>query len=351
MNRNPFQVGDQVRQASGYMKLPEPALGEVAEVDGERVTVVWKNGNWAPSVGHYSYFEPAVRKGYRLTGSGFEVYDIKAHIKRAFEGLPIGASLNMKQIQDRGQRDNIPASKSVLLSVIMVRVQALCEGRQAIEGLAGNYDSDGRCIVYKVMDQKSMPKAISNPKSECCGRDMADCDCHPLTIMYTEALKSHKETRRQEAEELAREVAIDLIITSGLPEGARDMLGESMGDTVQSLLMVALLREPRIARVLEQILDKHNGVRRVVEPRVVKAGVTKTWTQAMIIGRRYKVRYQIPGMKVVRECLVEYVGEEADKLVFSGRPTFGTIHINKSWITSTEWMIADVECYVDKIVK
>lgn len=362
MNRNPFQVGDQVRQAPGYLKLPESAIGEVIKSVDDRVEVAWKNGPWANTSGHYSYFEPAVRKGYRLTGSGFEVYDTKAHIKRAFEDLPIGASLNMKQIQDKGQRDDIPSSKSVLLSVIMVRVQALCEGRQSIEGLAGNYDDEGRCIVYKVMDEESMPKAINNPTVECCGRDVADCDCHPLAIMYAEARRKHGGPDC-DMEEMAREVAIDLIVTSGYDSSDKDALGEPIGDTVQSLLMVALMRAPEIGSTLNGLLEanekggytaparKPDERYPITPPPMPTSEVDLT---KLIIGRKYKVRYQIPGIDVTRECLVEYIGEDKvnEQLVFTGRRTFSTINIYKAWITSVEeGMFAGVECYVDKIVK
>lgn len=78
-------------------------------------------------------------------------------------------------------------------------------------------------------------------------------DSHPLAALYAEACKFHGPPDNP-IEEMAREVAIDLIVSAGLDASDHDSLGEAVGGSVQSHLMVAFMRCPAIAEMLEKRL-------------------------------------------------------------------------------------------------
>lgn len=68
---------------------------------------------------------------------------------------------------------------------------------------------------------------------------------HPLSRMYYEALAIHGD-KSEEIEDRARDLAIAIIVTGGFDCMDSDMLGDEMGDTVQTALMLAFVRQPEM---------------------------------------------------------------------------------------------------------
>ena len=68
---------------------------------------------------------------------------------------------------------------------------------------------------------------------------------------YRLILGGYPEDRREEAEDMAREAAIDFMVQHGLtsPEIV-DKFGVSVGDFVQTFFMMALLRHPDLEQVM-----------------------------------------------------------------------------------------------------
>jgi len=196
------------------------------------------------------------REGFMLTGSGVEVYDVKAHIQRAFEDMPIGKYLRPREIQVAGRRPLIRESNFVGLDVIKQRLRGALHG-EPIEGIVVDYDTDGKLIAYRKA-LASSTGAFNDPTVECCGRDAADCDCHPLQIMMAETRKRlNEKVGSLVADQIvnrARELAIALIASPGFTTDETDIHGVALGDTVQTLFTLGFMREPDLMSHHEEAL-------------------------------------------------------------------------------------------------
>lgn len=279
------------------------------------------------------------RPGFTLVNN-VEIYDVRAHILRAFEGVPAGQYLRPREIQLLGRRDEISSSQGLLLDRIKVALRHAVEGATKIEGLVADYDATGKLIAYakeEIVSTDKEPtldnlkqavqegdntrarqilmsgdmglaaelnqhfKAFNDPTVECCGRDAADCDCPTfevgdmvcerpenrklpentfgkvtdvtngrvkvqwlnrnaapttgspdsfvkltdLAVMYADAYLALGD-RAEEIEDRARELSISIIVTGGFDSQDSDMLGDAMGDTVQTHLMIAFMRQPEM---------------------------------------------------------------------------------------------------------
>lgn len=76
---------------------------------------------------------------------------------------------------------------------------------------------------------------------------------HPMARMYYEALAVHGKDS-EEVEDRARELAISIIVTGGYDSTDEDILGEPMGDMVQTALMLAFIRRPEMMDHHEEAL-------------------------------------------------------------------------------------------------
>lgn len=193
-----------------------------------------------------------MRPGYTTTGSGMEVYDIQAHIQRAFEGQPVGKTMRPREIQMRGRRDNIPSSKAVILDVIKARLRAALH-YTPIEGIVVDYDFKGKLVAYRKGELPTSSGAINNPAVECCGRDAANCDCHPLAVMMAEARKALGD-RAEEVTDRARDLAIALIASPGYTCDDVDINGDTLDGNVQTLFMLGFMLKPELMGHHEEAL-------------------------------------------------------------------------------------------------
>lgn len=266
--------------------------------------------------------------GHRITPWGQEVRD---------ESSPTLA--NLKAAIERGDND---AAKAILMS------GAPSLGAEINEAM---FPSD----------------SIHNPVVECCKRDAADCDCHPLAVMYVEARSKHRDRvggdRTEEVEEMAREVAISVITEAGYGTHDRDFCGDPMGDTVQSLLMIAFMRVPSIGQVIEAALDKGGAITRKPSTEAeatFDANVEATTRKydrkfaGLIAGKKYKVWYKAPEWKYKREAVMRYLDNalsDTEDLIWDARPAAGTQNMPKSWFIDATDIDPTTPCYIDKMIR
>lgn len=75
----------------------------------------------------------------------------------------------------------------------------------------------------------------------------------PLAKMYLDTLDVLDPAKAESIEEMAREAAISMIVTGGFDTQDSDMAGDAMGDTVQTLLMIAFMRQPEMGEVVSEM--------------------------------------------------------------------------------------------------
>lgn len=70
---------------------------------------------------------------------------------------------------------------------------------------------------------------------------------------------------------------------------------------------------------------------------------------AMTPGKKYWIRYRIPGLhRVDRTMIVKYLGMRGTELVLSGRPQFGSTEIDKKHVLVVQEVRDHAECHVDR---
>lgn len=193
-----------------------------------------------------------IRPGYTTTGNGMEVYDVKAHIQRAFEQAEVGYPLRPREIQLAGRRDSIPSSSALTLDAVKAALQGALH-HSPIEGIVVNYDSYGKLIAYRKGDLPASPGALNDPAVECCGRNAVNCDCHPLKVMMAET-RAKLGNRAEEVTDRARDLAIALIASPGYSCDDVDIQGETLDNTVQTLFMLGFMLRPELMGHHEEAL-------------------------------------------------------------------------------------------------
>lgn len=72
----------------------------------------------------------------------------------------------------------------------------------------------------------------------------------------------------------------------------------------------------------------------------------------MEVGNKYLVRYQIKGVhRRKREMVAKYLGHTEEKLIFTGRPVFGTSELEPEHLISVKKVTMGTDCYADRVVK
>lgn len=67
----------------------------------------------------------------------------------------------------------------------------------------------------------------------------------------------------------------------------------------------------------------------------------------MVAGHRYMLTYRKQERTILRVAVLDYIDETERTFVMSGRPTFGTQHLPKSWVTSIDEVPANTRVVID----
>lgn len=227
------------------------------------------------------------KPGHISSGWGTEIFDVSAHVRRAFEGMPVGKALTIAEVWGRGMRQAIPESASLDLGVVAQIMQMIAEGRARVPGVVGNYDDQGRTIAYATeeIEYKDLPlkpgdEVVQAPEYQkgpfryMIGV-VEEADKDGLTVlwndpqfgrsgggfqhfakldalgkMFIEAYQLNGD-KADEVEDRARELAISMIIDGGFDSSDSDLGGDATGGTVQTHLMIAFMRQPEMMDNIE----------------------------------------------------------------------------------------------------
>lgn len=127
-----------------------------------------------------------------------------------------------------------------------------------------------------------------------------------LARMYAEA-RHLNGCQADEVEDRARELAISIIVTGGFDSSDSDLGGDAMGDTVQTHLMVAFMRQPEMMEALEKEfmpLPEEQREREAVSPA------------DLITGKLYRVKFADISRELPSEIYGRAHGASMGTLVF-----------------------------------
>lgn len=85
------------------------------------------------------------RAGHTFLPSGLEVYDVGAHILRAFEDLAPGVQLTIREVRLAGCREDVPKSWELGMGAITARLHS-----NTLPNIKCERNSDGVTVAYKV---------------------------------------------------------------------------------------------------------------------------------------------------------------------------------------------------------
>jgi hypothetical protein len=69
----------------------------------------------------------------------------------------------------------------------------------------------------------------------------------------------------------------------------------------------------------------------------------------MVSGKKYWVRYRIPGLhRADRTMIARFLAVRGTELIFSGRPQFGSVELDKKHVLVVQEVKDHAECHVDR---
>lgn len=224
---------------------------------------------------------------------------------------------------------------------IAARLDAIEKGKASIEGVAAAR-VNGVLGAWNT-GPEFVRKSLNDPTVECCGRDAADCDCHPLAVMYAKVKERHG-GNGADVEDMAREVAIAVISTAGYGTEDTDIMGEPIGGFVQSLLMAAIMRVPAIGNLLAENFTnpyfplsgaQAEDLRKASTPVAAEQTRRKVdFTNAgLITGKTYRVKYQTTYLEAPSEIIAKFERhiEHNKTLLFRGQ-AHNEYYIPRDWV-------------------
>jgi hypothetical protein len=69
------------------------------------------------------------------------------------------------------------------------------------------------------------------------------------------------------------------------------------------------------------------------------------------VGYKYRVRYQLPQQRIMREAVMKFLGSEEYHLIFDLRPLAGTQRVPRSCIKSAVQVPNSTDVYFDRKVQ
>lgn len=68
---------------------------------------------------------------------------------------------------------------------------------------------------------------------------------------------------------------------------------------------------------------------------------------AMTAGHRYMLVYRKQAHTIMRVAVLDYIGEDEHTYIMSGRPTYGTQHLPKRWVSTIDEVPSRTHVVID----